>query len=283
MNLMGQSKFLTKLEGEAIDEDRCRKRAVQESNKFLTAILDVTKQILNSFFGAYGAASESALKRGDDSLRKAMPGSSYIALDTFHRCLSLLAMARKIKEDDTHAVVAGSIAVSKYIKAAKKPLSRIKKWAEQGNPNVRHYESLLDAEFAAYQGRSNVAKKHYETAAIFADRGAFLHDSALINERYGKYLIYLAQQHEKRRRDNVTLPNDAVGTAVATERRNARAARDEAKFRLLEAIKYYQEWGAYVKADCLEREYGTFLSPTPSQIEVYHHRHHSENTGTDQV
>ena len=42
----------------------------------------------------------------------------------------------------------------KYAQAAKKLHAKIKKWSKAGNPNVKSYESLLDAELMALQGKN---------------------------------------------------------------------------------------------------------------------------------
>lgn len=61
---------------------------------------------------------------------------------------------------------------------------RIKQWIAKGNPNVKHYDALLDAELAAIQGRWSIARNRYEVAILFAGRQGFVHEQALAHERY---------------------------------------------------------------------------------------------------
>ena len=183
-------------------------------------------------------------------MQQVMPGSPTVILDAFHRCLSLLGMARKIKEEGpVEGVPKGMEA--KYIKSAKRTLGKIKRWVEQGNLNLHHHECFLDAEFAAYEGRQNIARKHYETAADLAGRAGYLQDCALANERYGQFLLSL---HEKEKND-ILLDTEAT--------------KDDATFRLKESIKYYREWGAMAKAEDLERRYESMVAPRPTEIVVH--------------
>ena len=143
--------------------------------------------------------------------------------DMFLKGISLFAMARKTRK-------------RKYTNLAKKSLASIKDWAEKGNPNVKHCESLLEAELAALNGRKHVAKKHYEVAAILAGRGGFVRDAALANERYGEFLL------------------------------EDMCDREDAAFRFQEAIKLYLEWEARAKAELLSAKYGYLWSTPPKEI-----------------
>ena len=167
LNLMGRSDFKTRLVGEALNEDDCRQEV--QTNPVLVDSLDVHKMILCSFYGEYQCASDYAYKKGD-SLHKTMPGLPTIPLYTFHRCLSLLAMARILQGRGSrkkgikgHCGSKRRSDESKFVKSAKKALNKIRNWVEQGNPQSRHYQPLLEAELAAYQGQADIAVEKYET------------------------------------------------------------------------------------------------------------------------
>jgi hypothetical protein len=94
-------------------------------------------------------------------------------------------------------------------------------WLDKGNPNVKHYVTLLDTEWAALNGQRHVASKLYETSVTLAARGGFLQDAGLANERYADFLL----------RD---VPDE-----------------DEAAHRMEEAIRFYGNWRAARKVDRL--------------------------------
>jgi hypothetical protein len=98
----------------------------------------------------------------------------------------------------------------------------------KGNPNVKHYVCLLDAEAAALRKDEKSAKSNYLQAIAFAARTGHLQDAALCNERYAEYL----QGQSKERNE------------------------EEVKYRLLEAIRFYEFWGANAKVQKLRLDYG---------------------------
>jgi hypothetical protein len=105
----------------------------------------------------------------------------------------------------------------------KKHALRVKKtietWFDSGNPNVNHHLRLLNAEQAALDGKSDKARQLYGEAVSLAARSGFLHDAALANERYADFV----------------LDDD----------------RDEAAYRLGEAVRFYSRWGATRKVELL--------------------------------
>lgn len=115
---------------------------------------------------------------------------------------------------------------SKYKKEALKVLATVKEHVKKGTLNVYHHEALLEGELAALNRNSEVARHHYGRAIVLAGRRGFLQDSALANERFGAYVL-------KELSDS-----------------------DEAAYRLQQAVKLYEEWGARAKADMVTQEYG---------------------------
>jgi len=110
----------------------------------------------------------------------------------------------------------------KYKRHAKKVRKTIHKWKKAGNPNVVYYCTFLDAEHAALEGKHDEAEKNYKDAIQFVAKAGFLHHAALFSELYSDYLL--------RERDD----------------------KDEAKYRLEEAIRYYEDWGALGKVEKLK-------------------------------
>ena len=124
-----------------------------------------------------------------------------------------------------------------YKKHARLVLKQICKWVEKGNPNVVHHKALLEAEMAALLGKKDKARKQYENATMTASRRGFIQDAAMANERYGEFLL-----------------NDTLD-------------REEAAYRLENAVKLYKEWGAHAKVDSLRDKYAA-LWPLPSVISL---------------
>ncbi|KAL3941297.1 MAG: hypothetical protein SGBAC_004320 [Bacillariaceae sp.] len=111
----------------------------------------------------------------------------------------------------------------KYRAGAQKWHKMIEKWASKGNPNVGHYLLLLDAERAALKNKHNIAKEKYTCAILYSGRMGELHHAGFFNERFADFVMYA--YHDV----------------------------DEAQYRLKEAIRYYDEWGAYEKVAALKR------------------------------
>ncbi|KAL3934394.1 MAG: hypothetical protein SGBAC_009883 [Bacillariaceae sp.] len=102
----------------------------------------------------------------------------------------------------------------KYKKHAKKIHKTIRNWKKEGVPNVVYYCIFLDAEKAALAGKHEEAETQYQKAIQFVGRSGYLHHAALFNELYSDFLL--------------------------REKKN----EDEARYRLGEAIRYYDDWGA---------------------------------------
>lgn len=109
----------------------------------------------------------------------------------------------------------------KYKYPARHILKTISKWLENGNPNVQHYYCLLSAENAALNRKYKVAEAFYKESIVLAGRTGNLSHAALSNERYSDFLC------------------------------NVVPDRDEAQYRLDEALKYYRDWGAKAKVEML--------------------------------
>ena len=123
--------------------------------------------------------------------------------ETFARALSLYACAIETK----HA---------KYRRHARRPHVAIKKWRKNGNPNVIHFEKLLDAEAATLKGQYYSAESLYQSSTTLASRSGLVQDAALALERYANMLLL-------------------------------RESRADAVEKLHESLELYREWGATAK------------------------------------
>jgi len=112
----------------------------------------------------------------------------------------------------------------KYRKRAVALRKRIEDWQDEGNPNIKHYDIFLNAEQAALDNRNELAETRYRRAVVYAARTGHLHHTALFNERYAEFL------------------------------KNVKGDEYEARHRTNEAVRFYREWGAFVKATELAKE-----------------------------
>jgi len=127
-------------------------------------------------------------------------------IDTFHRGIAWFAMARQKGK-------------RKYRAKACKIKKLVAKWAKKGDPNVKHYHRMLDAELAALNKNYEMADQLYKDAIALAARTGHLHHTALFNERFAEYRLEVHGDH------------------------------DDSRYHLQQAIKFYTEWGAVGKAE----------------------------------
>ncbi|KAG7359303.1 multi-sensor signal transduction multi-kinase [Nitzschia inconspicua] len=116
----------------------------------------------------------------------------------------------------------------KYAAVGKKLRSKIKTWSKAGNPNVIRYELLVDAELLAWKGKHQEAIKLYEDVIRTNVRGGCQNDAALACER----LADLYAHHMKNR-------------------------DDDARYRLNQARRCWDDWGAKAKVMQMDDFYGS--------------------------
>lgn len=167
--LMGKTKDPKVLSGEAFDPDMYKGALNHE------AIFQATRYfyegLLYVYFGLHEKHVQLILDVGEEfSFQKASPGAIANHTEPFIRGLSFFVVARERRN-------------KKYLKYGKKMLKKIKAWIAKGNPNLNHYESLLDAELAFLKGDAAAAEKHYSTAVLLSARVGFVHDAGLASER----------------------------------------------------------------------------------------------------
>lgn len=122
----------------------------------------------------------------------------------------------------------------KYKQYANRCRNKLKMWTVNGNPNVSSLCSILDAEFELSQGRRPICQKHYEAAVLSAGRRGMTHFQALANERFAAYWMSCGN-------------------------------KDEAEYRIREALKLYNDWGARHKVTLLREHYDD-LFQIPSSL-----------------
>ena len=228
LNLRGRNvNETTELRGEVFDLDYFTSKSEMQQCHVNLARLE-----LLVFYGKFDRAADLAIRVGD-SYTKITAGKAFSMMETFHRGVALYAMARKNNYSTTKKKRI-------YTKNAKRILKTFDQWIKRGNPNVQHYHCLLAAEHAALEGRHEKAEVLYKDAIILAARPGHIHDAALFNERFADYLLVR----------KASIGNDSV------------RFKEEAQYRLGEAIRYYNEWGATVKVQMLER----FLSGLDTNI-----------------
>mmetsp|Transcript_33625 Transcript_33625/g.81470 ORF Transcript_33625/g.81470 Transcript_33625/m.81470 type:complete len:1082 (-) Transcript_33625:65-3310(-) len=127
------------------------------------------------FSSNYSNAADRALKY-KDRFEKKMPTFFQGMIETFHRGVSLYAMAHQTKK-------------RRYISSANSVRKTIGKWVKKGNPNVVYYYAFLCAEHFALKQQAAKAEEKYQKAILFAARSGILHHAALFNERYADFLV----------------------------------------------------------------------------------------------
>lgn len=210
LTLMGHAKNTTSLRGEALSE------SCELEGNFLDSLFQHHRCMLYTYLGCHEEGAALAITLGD-SLSELLPGHPLFPANVFYRGVSLFAMARQTK-------------ARQWIKHAERARATIKRFIHLGNPNVHHYDVLLDAEHAALQKNFRLAERFYQSAMVDASQVGFAHDSALATERYGDFLL----------RDM----ND----------------KKQAGMRLQEASRLYTEWGAVGAAEGIQSRHADLLS-----------------------
>jgi predicted ATPase len=150
---------------------------------------------------------------------KGLPGQGPNIQTRYYSALSGLIMAQKASKQFDKR---------KYKRLGMKNAKVIHTWMKKGNPNCVHMDSFLDAEKARLKNNYSLAIKHYEYTIVLTGRRGLLHEQAMASERYADLLFHMDNQHDGMER-------------------------------LKDAVKWYQEWGAFGKANLLETVLNDFL------------------------
>jgi predicted ATPase len=150
---------------------------------------------------------------------KNLPGQGANIQTRYYSALSGLIMAQNVPKQFDR---------QKYKRLGMKNAKVIHSWMTKGNPNCVHMDAFLDAEKAQLKKNCGMAAKHYEYAIILAGRRGLLHEQAMASERYAYLLFDMGNQQDGMER-------------------------------LKDAVKWFQEWGAFGKANLLETVLNDYL------------------------
>lgn len=223
LNLMGEphSEDPIHFSGKSLSEDDYN---MAQKDSYWAASLYTYRGTVFAYFGLHISNADTLHELGHNYLEKKHPGSPNNMVDMYLKGVSCFAAARQTRK-------------KKYAKLARICRSKIKKWLDMGSPNVKHYDTFLDAEAHALKGKRFSAIKHYEVTILQAARNGYQQDAALASERLGEYQLSVMNDHE------------------------------EAAFRLREAEKYWRSWGALAKAEHLVAKYPkVFLAQPTGEI-----------------
>jgi hypothetical protein len=150
----------------------------------------------------------------------------------------------------------------KYLKIANKLHRRIKRWVESGNVNLRHIDSLLDAELGdvvtpSRRRNTHLCRKNYDLAILQANRCGYTHEEALCHELFGDFLM---REHERNQRRDSSNSRSVVGVGLGIDDQDDIDVK-EAKAYFGRAVQLYRDWGLSVRADRLM--YGQPSAPLP--------------------
>jgi len=185
------------------------------------------KCYLLTVFGEHHQCADLAIEHGISGAVKSNPGSFSIAMfEVFAKGISSFVAARATSE---------RLKRRKYMKNALALRKRVRQWIEKGARDVGHLNAFFDAEHKALKGKHFSAILNYQVAVTIAARNGYLLDAGLFSETFGEYLLSVDD-------------------------------KDEASFRLQEAVKYYQDFGARRKVAMLEEKHRKLLSPESLEI-----------------
>ena len=167
LNFMGRAKgSYLELDGDAVNAAKYSSLITQKKYSFLLSMYNCKVAVLYCYFGAHARLANLTYGLGYDYGGKVFPGTLHQIIDLFVRGVSCFAAARKENK-------------RKFAKLGWKCLKRLRHYSKNGNPNVQHYLSLVEAEHSAYKGDSERALGFYLTALRVAARSGFPQDAGL--------------------------------------------------------------------------------------------------------
>jgi predicted ATPase len=203
---------------------RSEQRFLSYTDHTVLGVFYSCQSILYLYFGEYEKGAELAIERGDSYL-EGIPGHVWGMIETFTRGMLLYVRAQTTRK-------------RMYAKEAKRVHTTVEGWVQKGNPNVQHYGLILNAEAAVLSGKLDAADGYYQRAIVAATRQGSIHESALVCERYGEFLL------------------------------NKRNDPEEARHKFDVAIRRYNEWGATKKVQMLREKHQDLWQKPPSEVVV---------------
>ena len=175
------------------------------------------QSMLYTYFGQHEKTAKLLCEKGHNEFAKGHLSSPLIPYHCLITGLSCFAAAHATKK-------------SKYLRLANTQRKKLLGFEKNGNPNIRHYVALINAEYYVCQKKAPKALEQYKEAIRVASERGFVHDAALASERCGQYYLHNLKQ------------------------------KDEAIYRLDQAIHYWTQYGAKAKVQQLNIKYGSILS-----------------------
>ena len=185
---------------------------VERTNPMVTGAYSICDRMELGYSGDLMSCAQSACKIGTP---KAFAGNPFATNDVFVSALSCFVAARSQP----------SCCGNPYRKKARQLHKLVSGWTKQGNPNALHWKQLLDAEFSLLKKRNGAAEESFCSAAETAVLGGYVHDAAIINERYGLFL------------------SDVQGDIV------------KGREKLRESYSLFRRWGAIMRANQVRHSY----------------------------
>lgn len=123
---------------------------------------------------------------------------------------------------------------AEYVRNIRLRYRRISQAARRSPEHMLHKSYLVRAVLARLQGKSELAGSLYEQALEQARQRGFIHDAGIIAECFAKFALQAGKERQ-------------------------------ARFYMLEAYSFFQQWEAQVKVTDLENRYGHLLNVSPSK------------------
>jgi predicted ATPase len=191
LNLMGESRDVLILTGEAMNQDNLLQHATISGNRVAVRAVHRYRLLLATWFGDTRAALDSISSLPPDEA----PCRFEYAQEAFASALACTAQARAHRG-------------RKILRQAQAYLNMVLKWTKAGNGNCHDMLLLLEAEMMGLVPKHDVAKVRaaYDKAIASSSRSGYLHNAALANEKAAQFFAdqgdtfwfenYLEKAHE---------------------------------------------------------------------------------------
>jgi len=234
LNFMGKSADPLRLVGEIYDEEVSLAEHLKDNDRYALYDYYYGRLFLDYLFENHARALEDA-----QLAVKYLDAVGTLALTFVNFYESLAALAHEA------ASPAEQKRLRRKVKANQKKMS---KWAKHAPANHLHKYELVEAELARAQSRHSSAG-FQPASAQSADKRSALHLKAM-------RLYDQAIAHAK---ESQNLREEALGNELAAKFYLGRGQEKIAKTYLREARYLYHKWGAFAKAQQLDRKYGELL------------------------
>lgn len=208
-NLINETEKPTKIIGKYLNEDEELEAVLKNKNFSFLSVLYVNKLYLHLVFNDL-TESEQVISFIEDH-KEINRGSFYFSLNNFYRSLIYIRYYEKTKD-------------RKFIKKVVKNQKFMKLLTRNNTENFLHKYELVEAEKFRVLGKFDKAKKYYDKAITFANKGQILGEEALSWELCGRFYLQIK--------------NDVLS-----------------KFYLQNAYRTYKIWGATAKLRHFENEF----------------------------